>query len=507
MYEKFYGLSEKPFELTPDPKFLYVTPSYQKALASIADGIKDQKRFISITGEVGTGKTTLVHSLLNNLDEKVKSAFIFHTTITFKDLLKIILQELGLVVTREGTAGLLHQLIEHLTQITARGERVAIIIDEAQDLPLKVLEEIQMFCNLQTRLAQFVLVGQPELEDILNSEALRQLQQSIEIRCQLKALNEEESKEYIDHRLRLVGSGSLEVFTQEAISMICSYARGIPRMLNVLCDNALLKGYSLSKKKIGGDILLEVMKEIEGPGSKKVALSSSATANRFRSFLWPNVSVKKVFLAVLIILCLSGLLLSIRGYLSRKPTDTWDIESIKNSHVDAEPPSSATIPPIAPTLPIAVVSGEKKVKQIVTVKEKQTISYLAQKYYGTFNKTVVDFILDFNPEITNVDLILVDQKIKIPLITEELLIIPSPGPAYKIHAGTFQTPDVARLYRDEPELKEKKVEILTRQVSPRETWYRVIIGTFNDQGDVLKMIHLLKEKNLLPAFGGLPGTD
>jgi len=505
MYERFYGFSQKPFELTPDTKFLYLTPGHRKALTSMVDGIKNRKGVVSVTGEVGTGKTTLVHSLLGSLDDQVKTAFVFHTTITSKDLLKMILRELGLEAPEESTAGLLNILIQYLAQVTAKEGIVVIIIDDAQDLSEMVLEQIQTLCDLQPVPTQFVLVGQPELEDKLRSAALRQLREHIAIRCEIKPLQKEESEEYIDHRLRLVGSSSLDVFTQESISMICSYARGIPRVINVLCDNALLKGYSLSRKKIDRDIVLEVTKEIEGPGSQKPVLPPSVTANRFRSFLRSNFSLRKVFLTALVIFCLSGLLLTIRGTLSRKPARTWDIESIKKSRVDAEPSPPTVTPSVAPAIPVAVVSGEKKLKQIVTVMEKQTISYLAQESYGAVNKTRIDLILDSNPEITNVNLILVNQKIRIPHITEELLIIQSPGSAYKIHVGTFETPDAAERYARE--LKGKRIEILPRHVSPRETWYRVIIGTFDDKADALKTLHLLKEKNLLPAFGGLPGVE
>jgi len=508
MYKKFYGLSEKPFELTPDPKFLYFTPSHRKILASMVDGIRNRKSFITVIGEVGTGKTTLVHSLLNSLDEKVKTAFVFHTTVTFKDLLKIILRELGLVAREESATGLLHHLIQYLTQIAARDESVAIIIDEAQNLSRKVLEEIQIFCNLQPRLTQIILVGQPELEDKLNSEVLRQLQQSIEIRCQIRALNEKESEEYIDHRLKLVGSSASEIFTQKAISTVCSSAQGIPRIINVLCDNALLKGYSLSKKKIDVDIIREIMKEIEGPGPQKTTPPSTTTDNESRpSSPSSAFHLNKVLLVILSIFCLAGLLLLTHRYLLQRPAKTWDIESVKNSYVHTEPPSPPTPPQVAVPTPVAITSGENRVKQIVSVKEKQTVSYLTQRYYGMVNKTVIDLILDFNPEITNVHLILVNQEIKIPHITEGLLIIQSPGPAYEIHAGTFQTPNAAKVYSDELTLRGKKIEILPRKVSPQETWYRVVIGEFDDKDEALKMIHLLKEKNLLPAFGGLAGME
>ena len=534
MYIKFYGFLEKPFELTPDPKFLYFTPSHRKALASIIYGIRERISFISITGEAGTGKTTLIYSLLKSLDEKVKTVFIFHPTINFKDLLKTILLELDVKVVDESKMGLLRQLIQYLIQMASMDESLAIIIDEAQNLPKEVMEELQMFSSLESKLVQIVLVGQPELEEKLNSsEGLRQLKQNIGIRCQIQGLSDEESLEYIDHRLRLVGSSSFETFTPKAISMICLYAQGIPRVINILCDNAFRIGYSLSKKRIDVDIILEVIKEMEGPSIQKTMPASTTVVNKFRPFPFRlNFFLNKTSLAILSLLFLGVIILLTHGYLQRRPTKMSNIKSLKDLYVDTKPSSPSPPPqtktedlskneirhPLGESEPVSseflqsasspptsltTSRREDKLKGVITVKEGQTISYLTRKYYRMANKTLIDLVLDFNPEINNVHLILVDQEIKIPNITEELLIIRSPDHSYKIHVGTFQTPEPPRLFRDEPVLKGKKIEVLPRKVSPQETWYRVVIGEFNDKDEVLKVIHLLKGKELLPAFGGL----
>jgi len=505
MYNEFYGFSKKPFELTPDPEFLYLTSGHREALASMISGIRERRGFISITGEVGTGKTTLIHYLLSTLDEKVKTIFIFHTTITFRDLLKNILLELDQAVAEESKTGLLDQLTQCLTRMAIRDETLAIIIDEAQHLSKEVMEELRMFSNLEPKVIQIVFVGQPELEDKLNSEDLRQLKQSIKIRCQIGALSEEESKRYIDHRLRLVGSSSSEIFTPKAISMICSYAQRIPRVINVLCDNALLMGYSLPKKRIDVDIIREVIKNMEGPSLQKTIPSSTTIANKFRAFPFGlQFSLNKAYPIIISLLFLGALILLTLRYLEQKSAKTWDIKSIKSRYVDTEPSSTSTSIQITPpSASIATMGREYKLKEVVVVKKGETISQLTQKYYGMVNKTLIDFILDLNPEITNVHLIIVNQKIKIPNITEESLIIQSPDRTYKIHAGTFETPDNAKLYSDEPVFKGKKIEILPRKVSPRETWYRVVIEKFDNKNEALKMISLLKKNDLLPAFGGL----
>ncbi len=510
MYTEFYGLSERPFELTPNPRFLYLTPSHREALASMIQGIRNRIGFIAMTGDVGTGKTTLVHSLLDHLDRGVRTVLIFHTTITFTDLLKTILQELGLAGARENRMDLLHQLIQHLVLMRKRGETLLIIIDEAHKLPQWTLKELQIFCDLESKVVQILLVGQPELEDKLNSEDLKQLKQSIEIRRQIKGLSEEESKQYIDHRLRLSGSSSSRIFSPKALSLICSYAQGIPRALNTLCDNALLMGSSSFRKKIDVDIVRKVIKNMEGPGPQRMIPSSTTIVKKFHAFPFvARFSPKKASLIIMIsLLCLGIFILLTQKPTEQKSVKTWDIKSLESRSVDVESPSTPTSsrrPPPPSSMPAA--DRQYKLNEMIAVKKGETISQLTQRYYGMVNLTIIDFLLEVNPEITNAHLIIVDQKIKIPYVTEELLMIQSADRAYKIHAGTFETPDSARLYIDEPLLKGKKIEILPRKVSPRETWYRVVIGKFENKNEASKTISLLREKGLLPGFQELRKTD
>jgi general secretion pathway protein A len=490
MYNEFYGFSEKPFEVTPDPRFLYLTPSHREALDSMIDGIKNRRGFISITGEAGTGKTTLIHSLLNSLGEKVKTIYIFHSTITFKELLKTILSELDLGVGEESEPAFLYRLVKYLTQMGA-DETLAIIIDEAQNLAEEVMQELQMFSDLEAKAIQVVLVGQPE------SQGLSQFKQRIRIKHQIRALTGEESMDYIDRRLRLVGRSSSQMFTPKALSMICSYVQGIPRIINILCDNAFLMGYNLSQKKIDVDIIREVIKDIEGPSLQKTILSSITTALReFRpSPIRLKLSPKKVSLAILSLICLGGLILLTQGYLQQRPTNTWKIESLKSLKL-----------PQPVTLPLASAPSTReldKLKEVVTVEEGQTLYYIAQKYYHIASTTLIDLILDCNPEITNANLIISNQKIKISKITEELLILQDTDHTYKIHVGTFQNSSFVRFYRNEPVLKGKVVEIFPRKVSPQETWYRVVVGPFGHKDECLKVIAQLKEKGLLPVFWGI----
>jgi len=383
---------------------------------------------------------------------------------------------------------------------------LAIIIDEAQDLPPSVLKDFQTLTPLGSKGMKIVFVGQPDLEDKLNSEDLKPLKESIEIRRQIRGFSEEESEKYIDHRLRLVGSSSSAIFSPTAISLICSYSRGIPRVINTLCDNALLMGFRLSQKKIDIDTIRGAIKNLEGPRFQKTILSSTTVVNKFHAFPFGSQFLlkKATLIVTLSLLCLGAVIFLTYRHLQPKSAKTWEINSLKSHAVDTEPSSTSTSSQrTPPSASIATVGREYRLKQFVAVKKGQTISRLTQEYYGMVNLTLIDLLLELNPAITNVHLILVDQEIKIPNITEALLIIPSPDHTYKIHAGTFETSDPAKLYSDEGVLKGKEIEILPRKVSPRDTWYRVMIGEFDNKDDVLKMIFLLKEKGLLPAFGGL----
>jgi LysM repeat protein len=320
--------------------------------------------------------------------------------------------------------------------------------------------------------------------------------------------------------------------------MICLHAQGIPRLINLLCDNALLRGYSLSQKRIDVDIIREVIKDMEGPFPQKTFLSPMVTAvKELRSF--PprlNFLLSKTSLIVLSLLCLGGFVFLIDRLFQPRPAKTWEIKSLKSPSVNTQPsltppsppktmegisrnnihsPSSKPEPvlpelpkPISPpTAPFPLLKEEDKLMEIVTVKKGQTIYSLTKKYYHRVNPTLMVFILDSNPDIKDVHLILVDQTIKIPKITEESLIVKTPEDTYKMNAGTFQTPNSAKFYSDEQALKGKKIEILPRKVSTQDMWYRVVIGNFDSQDDVVRMTSMLREKGLLPAFGGLPQME
>ncbi|HUL21960.1 MAG TPA: AAA family ATPase [Thermodesulfobacteriota bacterium] len=270
-YNEFYGFSEKPFEVVPDPQFFYSSPSHLSVLTSVINGIESRENLMCVIGEVGTGKTTFVHFLLHCLEEKVKTTRIIHPPMTFEELVSNILLGLDQIVVEEKKQALLDQLNTYLTKKMSEDETLVVIVDEAQNLPSEVMEELGTFYEggrWAGRL-QIILVGAPELEHKIGAPGLRQFGREIGVRCRISPLTEEESRKYIDHRLKLVGSRSREVFTPEAISTIIQHARGFPRVINIVCDNVFMIGYGLSKTRVDEDMVRQAVKDMEAPIQRK----------------------------------------------------------------------------------------------------------------------------------------------------------------------------------------------------------------------------------------------
>jgi general secretion pathway protein A len=279
MYREFYGFSEEPFAQSPNPRFLYLARSHFEALSSMMSGIKDRKGVILITGEVGTGKTTVIYAVLKDLSEKIKTALVFHPGLDFKSLLKSILLDLDVPMWK-GQENMLYFVGEfrrYLNERLAQDEIVAVIIDEAQNLDEEVLEGLGQFCNPDipaAKVLQILLVGHPELEVKLNCDKLCVLRKSINVHCQITPLTREEGGAYIEHRLKLAGRNISEIFTPEVANRVWEFAQGIPRVINSVCDRALLIGFSKSSPIIDSKIVKEAMKELAylHPGNSKPLL-------------------------------------------------------------------------------------------------------------------------------------------------------------------------------------------------------------------------------------------
>ena len=266
MYETFYRLNARPFNVTPDPRFLFLSESHKEALANLLYGIQERKGFVLLTGEVGTGKTTLLHALLGKLEEDTMTAFIFNTRLGSKDFFQYLFEEFGLPFDSKSKSGCLLRLNNFLIERLRKGQNTVLIVDEAQNLSPGILEEIRLMSNLETtteKLIQIVLVGQPELGDKLSLPELRQLRQRISIRYKIRPLSREETRAYIGTRLRIAGNPHDKIFDEAALDVIYRLSGGIPRLINLVCDSSLLSGYARGEKQLGADLVKDAVQELE----------------------------------------------------------------------------------------------------------------------------------------------------------------------------------------------------------------------------------------------------
>ncbi len=266
MYESFFGLKESPFNVTPDPRFIYFSRHHLEALSALLYGIESRRGFIEITGEIGAGKTTLCRTLLKEIHGRTHSAFIFNPKLSEMEILQVIVEDLGVVPNGRRRKDYFDSLNRFLLQELEKGNNAVLIIDEAQNLSPRALEQIRLLSNLETtreKLLQIVLVGQPELRTLLARPELAQLRQRITVRYHLPALSLEETGKYISHRLRVAGSEE-RFFTPEAIEKIFERANGIPRLINVLADRALLGAFAKGIRIVETSLVEEAHADLEG---------------------------------------------------------------------------------------------------------------------------------------------------------------------------------------------------------------------------------------------------
>lgn len=268
MYEAYFGLRERPFSIVPDPRYLYLSPRHREALAHLLYGVRERGGFVQLTGEVGTGKTTLTRALLEQLPGDVDVALILNPALTVREFMLAVCQELAVELPQRGhsPAALIHALTRHLLARYARGRRTVVLVDEAQTLSASVLEQVRLLTNLETsseKLLQIILVGQPELRSLLQRPELRQVAQRVTARFHLTPLTLSETRAYVRHRLWMAGSPR-SLFSGAAVRAVHRRARGIPRLINIVCDRALLGAYAAGRRRISLRIGLRAAAEVEG---------------------------------------------------------------------------------------------------------------------------------------------------------------------------------------------------------------------------------------------------
>jgi general secretion pathway protein A len=267
VYLEFYGLRQPPFDITPNPRFLFHSAKHREALNHLFYGIRERKGFVQLTGEVGAGKTTLCRALLEQLDGKFSTALILNPVLSGDELMKAIATEFGLEVKGKDRLETLATISDFLLQQTLAGKETVLIVDEAQNLTEDLLEQVRLISNFETddrKLLQIVLMGQPELRDRLNSHKLRQLRQRITVRYHLNPLTRTEVGQYIHHRLTLAGAVGVPSFTAPAVWRVFNYSKGIPRLVNALCDKALLAGFVEQSDRITFRLVGRAIRELEG---------------------------------------------------------------------------------------------------------------------------------------------------------------------------------------------------------------------------------------------------
>jgi general secretion pathway protein A len=268
MYEPFYGLNSRPFELTPDPRFLYLTPTHREALAHLEYGLSGRKGITVLVGEVGTGKTTLVHAALDRArSTNVRCAQLSNPTLTRNEFYELLAAEFGLSdEAGQSKAQFLIELKELVVKQHQSGAVTALIVDEAHRLSTELLEEIRLLANFESntdKLLQVVLIGQPELADRLNEPDLRQIKQRVALRCSLQAMTLGETAAYIAGRIRIAGGDAARLFSREAVAEIHERTRGIPRLVSVVCDNSLVNGFAAGVRPVGRQIVLDVCRDFD----------------------------------------------------------------------------------------------------------------------------------------------------------------------------------------------------------------------------------------------------
>lgn len=267
MYLEFFKLKENPFNITPDPRYLFFSKQHREAYDHVMYGIRERKGFIQLSGEVGSGKTTLCRAVLAELGQSVQTALILNPCLTEAQLMRAILHDFGLVSARKDMLQLIETLNAFLLERMATGANVALLIDEAQNLSPRLMEQVRLLSNLETprqKLIQIVLIGQPELDEKLSHVSLRQLRQRITVRFHLGPLAEEEVGAYVAHRLNTAGADGRVVFDARALHHVFRYSGGVPRLINAVCDNALLAGYVAGSWQIDAGCVKRAVHQLEG---------------------------------------------------------------------------------------------------------------------------------------------------------------------------------------------------------------------------------------------------
>jgi general secretion pathway protein A len=564
MYTAYYGFAEPPFNVTPDPRFFYANPMYQEASANLFLGVQARKGFITLTGEVGTGKTTLIRRLVATLAPSVSFALVSNPTLTFDELLAEIGGEWGLQANGSGRRATLAALKGFLAARQGSGGTAAVVIDEAHHLADDVLEHVRLLSNLETstqKLLQIVLVGQPELLSMLDRPNLRSVKQRIALRCRLDRLKSREVSQYIDCRLSAAGYQGQALFTQDAVAAIAVYSSGIPRLINILCDNALIIGYAESHRVIPEPVICEAAADLglapdrmtieqrADPASSEAGEEADRPSSRVHS-LTPAVGSRRgrrgkhasaSWVAAVAIMLVGGVawgVLAWRGIewlRDRRPVsvDTLDLLQRHQDHrgvVDSQQRAAlvrqagATAPDheerrsprLHPEAP-----PEERPSQVppdgapaaswrripVVLSAGTTLSAVASHAYGENFLLGLDLIAELSAGVQDVDRVAAGQLVQLPPLTRDTLVREDVDGSYTLILAVLRNRSAADRLARAVQSRGYEVQIEVRRLSRSLQLHRVEIRGLQGREAVEATWRLATEQGWLPTTslgGGVP---
>ena len=515
MYREHFGLKLKPFSITPDPKFLYMSPGHKEALAHLLYGLKEGSGFVVITGEVGTGKTTILNAFLLKLPPRIPKVVIKNPHINPDNLYFLLGEAIGMPEEKRSR----NYINDFEDRLKTMGGAV-LIVDESQGLSFEMLEEIRLLSNLETvheKLVQIMLLGQQELNEKLNSSQLRQLKQRIGVKYHIPPLDSNETKDYIDHRLRVAGYEPREepLFTSSALGEIYRYTRGFPRLINIVCDNVLLAAYSDDLNQVSAGLVKKVVGGMEKTYAKHVPYIPGQPMSERKGYrgLWVGLSVAAAFLffvSALVVVLVSPLGQNIMDKSKDMLGISHEPSSLSNSAqgslyplnmkeseraVLQGPPKVSMQDQAGAAAAVPPTFGEQKQTTgvVMTVGPGDTVARLAARHYGRVDSGILDMVRKANTNLGNIDLIYEGQRINLPAITDtaRVLFTVSVASYHSINEATAVFLDLVK--------KGFKATIYPHLDTQGNTWYRVTIGTFREQDKADVYAQQLKNQGFLYA--------
>jgi len=516
MYTHFYNLREKPFNVTPSPRFLYLGETHKEALSLLTYGVMERKGFVLLTGEVGTGKTTIVQTLLKNLDSSVKYVYLSNPTVSVKDFLSYVAFGLGLRTQFSSKGSFLIQFEEFLQKILQHQQNVLLIIDEAQKLSFELLEEIRLLSNMENpdeKLINIFLVGQPELNRKLGQPICRPLLQRISIRYHIRPLDLEDTREYITTRLKVAGAANgTKIFSKNVIEAIHQYSEGYPRLINILADNVLLLGYSKGEKKITPAMVNQSYQDLKlnGSVSKSPGQYEIRNGEQVHTGSYWKWAVLLFFAAIFTAAVMSQEGQNLVRRMTRlipigfqAPKDSSnpskeqpltkektkrEIEAISGetphkestADVQTEKKQAAVVDIIPHGGPKEMKStlrvDDKETWKTFIVKEGDTLLRLVTTVYGWADANNLKLVRKYNPQIEDIDRIAVGQKIIFPPLPAL-----NPGPTFTVHIGSFRSLEGTRDLFQKSMREGYEVYILPSYDLRNGKVFRVTLGNFNSR--------------------------